>query len=83
MSRSSESNGFAAGLIPLMSDWRPEFSLDGLVARRHAKLSPYQLLNGCIGEVQARDEGELWLLCDAQTRLLERIALAEVLRGRT
>lgn len=82
MSRSSESKGFATGRIPLMSDWFGEISGDGCVARRRAVLSPYQLLNGCLGEVQARDTDELWLLCDAQTRLLERIALAEFLRGR-
>jgi len=82
MSRSSESKGLATGRIPLMSDWFGEFSGDGLIARRGATLSPYQVLNGCLGEVQARDRDELWLLCDAQTRLLERIALAEFLRGR-
>ncbi|URN10240.1 hypothetical protein LUW74_47520 [Actinomadura madurae] len=50
------------------------------MARRLAELSDYQLLNGCLPEVQARGEGELWLLCDAQTRLYERIALAESTR---
>ncbi|WP_181663324.1 hypothetical protein [Actinomadura madurae] len=50
------------------------------MARRLAELSHYQVLNGCLPEVQARDEGELWLLCDAQTRLYERIALAESTR---
>ncbi|TDC76311.1 hypothetical protein [Actinomadura sp. 7K507] len=65
-----------------MSDWLGERLDDGFVARRLAELTDYQTLNGCLGEVQARDEGELWLLCDAQTRLSERVALAEFTRGR-
>ncbi|MGP4027003.1 hypothetical protein [Actinomadura sp. 3N407] len=65
-----------------MSDWYGEPLDDGFVARRQANLSDYQMRNGCLGEVQARDEGELWLLCDAQTRLSERIALAESTRRR-
>ncbi|MFD0538630.1 hypothetical protein ACFQY7_37790 [Actinomadura luteofluorescens] len=44
-------------------------------------LSDYQLLNGCLEEIVAADEGELWLLCDAQTRLAERVATAERLRA--
>ncbi|XRQ04246.1 hypothetical protein ACN3XK_47870 [Actinomadura welshii] len=65
-----------------MSDWRGERLDDGFIAHRIGELSDYQVLNGCLGEVQAQDEGELWLLCDAQTRLSERIALAESTRRR-
>jgi len=70
------------GQKPLVSDWYGELLDDGFVARRLTSLTDYQMLNGCLSEVQARDEGELWLLCDAQTRLSERIALAEATRRR-
>lgn len=51
---------------------------DGLMtAVRQAKLSEYQRLYGALAEVDARDEGELWILCDAQTRLAERLSTAE------
>ncbi|SPT58549.1 Uncharacterised protein [Actinomadura madurae] len=80
MSKRSVSNDFAMARISLMPDWRGARSREGFVARRLAELSHYQVLNGCLPEVQARDEGELWLLCDAQTRLYERIALAESTR---
>ncbi|GAA4240578.1 hypothetical protein GCM10022254_65780 [Actinomadura meridiana] len=65
-----------------MSEWHCEQMDDGFAARRLGKLSDYQLLNGCLDEVRAQDEGELWLLCDAQTRLSERVALAESTRRR-
>jgi hypothetical protein len=68
--------------MPCMPDWHGEASDDGFVARRVVGLSDYQMLNGCLHEVLAEDEGELWLLCDAQTRLSERVALAESTRGR-
>ncbi|MFI0483114.1 hypothetical protein [Actinomadura sp. 9N215] len=68
--------------MPLMSGWFREQMDDGITARRIGWLSDYQLLNGCLDQVQARDEGELWLLCDAQTRLSVRIALAESMRRR-
>lgn len=68
--------------MPLMSDWHGEPSDDGFVAHRIAELSDYQMSNGCLAEVQAKDEGELWLLCDAQTRLSERVAVAESTRRR-
>jgi hypothetical protein len=51
---------------------------DGLlVAVRQGSLSDYQEQYGAAGSVEARDEGELWILCDAQTRLAERLATAE------
>jgi hypothetical protein len=70
------------GQMSLMSEWRGERRDNGFRARRLGVLSDYQILNGCLREVQAQDEGELWLLCDAQTRLSERIALAESVRRR-
>ncbi len=80
MSKRSVSNDSAKGEMPSMSGWHGERSHDRFIARRLAKLSDYQLLNGCLEEVQAVDSDELWLLCDAQTRLSERISLAESLR---
>ncbi|MFI0366688.1 hypothetical protein ACH35V_02345 [Actinomadura sp. 1N219] len=65
-----------------MSGWRGEPLDDGFLARRVGELSDYQVSNGCLDLVRAKDEGELWLLCDAQTRLSERIAFAEFTRGR-
>ncbi|MFD0688194.1 hypothetical protein [Actinomadura fibrosa] len=65
-----------------LSGWYSEPFEDGFTARRLAGLSEYQLRNGCLDEVRAGDMGELWLLCDAQTRLAERVAVAESVRGR-
>ncbi|TDD66959.1 hypothetical protein E1293_38525 [Actinomadura darangshiensis] len=64
-----------------MPGWHSERSNRGLRATRVTPLSDYQLLNGCLEEIVALDEGELWLLCDAQTRLAERVATAERLRS--
>lgn len=51
---------------------------DGLYeAVRQADLTEYQTRYGAAATVEARDEGELWILCDAQTRLAERLATAE------
>lgn len=51
---------------------------DGLfVAVRQGDLSEYQVRYGAAESVEARDEGELWILCDAQLRLGERLATAE------
>ncbi|MFA1546628.1 hypothetical protein [Actinomadura chokoriensis] len=66
--------------IMCMPGWRSQRSDEGLRAVRITQLSDYQLLNGCLKEIVAADEGELWLLCDAQTRLAERVATAERLR---
>ncbi|TMR42113.1 hypothetical protein [Actinomadura geliboluensis] len=75
------SNPMTLRQMPSMSDWQCErLDSDRFIARRLAKLTDYQLLNGCLDEVQAVNSDELWLLCDAQTRLSERIALAESLR---
>lgn len=67
-------------VIMCMPGWHSERSTLGLRATRVTPLSDYQLLNGCLEEIVAADEGELWLLCDAQTRLAERVATAERLR---
>jgi hypothetical protein len=80
--RSISNNYEKTGQLPPMSDWRGERLDDGFRAHRLTGLSDYQTLNGCLNEVRAQDEGELWLLCDAQTRLSERIALAESTRRR-
>lgn len=51
---------------------------DGLyIAVRQAELTEYQQMYGAMGSVDARSEGELWILCDAQTRLAERLSSAE------
>ncbi|MFI0406394.1 hypothetical protein [Actinomadura sp. 3N508] len=71
-------------VILCMPGWHSERSAKGgLRATRISPLSDYQLLNGCLEEIVAMDEGELWLLCDAQTRLAERVATAERLRATT
>ncbi|TDD87537.1 hypothetical protein [Actinomadura rubrisoli] len=67
-------------VITCMPGWHAERSAAGLRASRVSPLTDYQLLNGCLEELVASDEGELWLLCDAQTRLAERVATAERLR---
>jgi hypothetical protein len=47
------------------------------VATRTEGLTDYQRQWGAVSEVEARTDVELWVLCDAQTRLAERLALAE------
>jgi hypothetical protein len=49
------------------------------VARRRAPLTEYQRTYGTQAGIAVRDSGELRLICDAQTRLTERLAvLAEL-----
>ncbi len=67
-------------LMRCMPGWHAERSARGLRATRVTSLTNYQIRNGCLRELIAGDEGELWLLCDAQTRLAERVATAERLR---
>lgn len=50
------------------------------MATRHDELTDYQRQWGAVSELDARTEGELWLLCDAQTRLAERLAVAQAAR---
>ncbi|MFF5259058.1 hypothetical protein ACFY4C_08930 [Actinomadura viridis] len=64
----------------LLPGWHGEVLSHGLVARRLGVLTDYQLLNGCLPEITATNESELWLLCDAQARLAERVAVAEAVR---
>ena len=68
-------------VIMCMPGWHSERSDKGLRATRITQLSDYQLLNGCLEEIVASDEGELWLLCDTQTRLAKRVATAERLQA--
>ncbi|WP_329522025.1 hypothetical protein [Spirillospora sp. NBC_01491] len=68
--------------MPPVFGWRNDVLDNALVARRVHSLSDYQTLNGCLEEITAGDEGELWLLCDAQTRLAERLTVAEAVRNR-
>ncbi|WP_242884433.1 hypothetical protein [Actinomadura litoris] len=63
-----------------MSDWYGEVRGNGFVARRITGLTEYQTRNGCLQEVRADTHGELWLLCDAQSRLAERVGVAESMR---
>jgi hypothetical protein len=60
--------------------WNGEQLESGWVARRKGELTDYQRANGCLPEVTAKDLGELWVLCDAQARLADRVALAEAAR---
>jgi hypothetical protein len=69
-------------MFTLVRGWHSEAFMGGLVAQRLDRLTDYQLLNGCLREVTAKDQGELWLLCDAQARLAERVAVAEYARKR-
>jgi len=66
---------------PVIPGWDviidPDDASAHLVAVRRADLTKYQRIYGAMAEMTARDEGELLLLCDAQTRLAERLATAE------
>lgn len=63
--------------IPMLPGWDVEDHDGLLVAGRKYELSEYAKEWGALDEVSARDAGELWILCDAQTRLAERLATAE------
>ncbi|GAA3981199.1 hypothetical protein GCM10023085_74420 [Actinomadura viridis] len=67
----------------LLPGWHCEAREHGLVAQRLGPLTDYQLLNGCLPEIAATNESELWLLRDAQARLAERVAVAEAVRTRS
>jgi hypothetical protein len=69
-------------MFTLVRGWHSEAFTGGLVAQRLDRLTDYQLLNGCLRQVTAKNQGELWLLCDAQARLAERVAVAEYARKR-
>jgi len=51
---------------------------DGLfIAVRRAPLSEYQKRYGALAQVDSREDGELYLLVDAQSRLADLLATAE------
>jgi hypothetical protein len=62
---------------PIVPGWRVHRDGAALVARRAFGLTAYMRAYGALDEIRARNEGELWVLCDAQTRLAERLATAE------
>ncbi|MBA9005006.1 hypothetical protein [Thermomonospora cellulosilytica] len=67
--------------ITFAPGWHADRHENGWVARRKGDLTEYQRANGCLAEITATDLGELWILCDAQIRLAERVALAETARN--
>ncbi|WP_433147019.1 hypothetical protein ACQPZ8_05680 [Actinomadura nitritigenes] len=69
-----------ASRVSLISGWTITLEDHTYVATRLAGLTDYQRQWGAVAELDARTEGELWLLCDAQTRLAERLAVAEATR---
>jgi hypothetical protein len=66
-----------SGPVPMVPGWHVHNDDGMLVARRLHGLTEYMQRHGALPEVEARDWGELWMLCDAQTRLAERLATAE------
>jgi hypothetical protein len=66
--------------VPPISGWTITLEDRTYVATRLDDLTDYQRQWGAVFELDARTEGELWLLCDAQTRLAERLAVAEAAR---
>lgn len=66
--------------VPPITGWTITLEGRTYVATRHENLSDYQRQRGAVSELDAQTEGELWLLCDAQTRLAERLAVAEAAR---
>lgn len=67
------------GDFPITPGWVITKDEGWFTARRSTPLTDYQRLNGALMELDARDDGELWLLIDAQTRLAERLATAEMI----
>ena len=63
--------------IPMIPGWDVDNDDGQLIARPKHELTEYMERWGALNEVHARDPGELWVLCDAQTRLAERLATAE------
>ncbi len=62
---------------PVIPGWRLHNEDGTWFALRDHKLSEYVRRWGALDEVHARDRGELMVLCDAHTRLAERLATAE------
>jgi hypothetical protein len=69
--------------VPMVPGWHVHRDGAELVARRAVGLTAYMRTHGAMDEIRAHDAGELWVLCDAQTRLAERLATAEWLGPRT
>jgi hypothetical protein len=69
--------------VPMVPGWHVHKDGSMLVARRATGLTEYMRAYGALDEIRVRDLGELWVLCDAQTRLAERLATAEWLAPRT
>ncbi|MBG6092359.1 hypothetical protein [Actinomadura viridis] len=67
--------------VPAVTGWSITSDGKNYTATKDRELSDYQRRWGALAEVQARTVGELWVLCDAQTRLAERLALAEAQRA--
>lgn len=80
MSTSIYSHHMTPLRVPPITGWTITLEDRTYVATRHDTLSDYQRQWGAVPELDARTEGELWLLCDAQTRLAERLAVAEAAR---
>lgn len=63
--------------VPTIPGW-DVIDDEGLyVAVREAPLTEYQRLYGAMGEIHARSEGELRVICTAQYELAQRLATAE------
>ncbi|TDC96027.1 hypothetical protein E1285_06290 [Actinomadura sp. 7K507] len=68
--------------VPRIAGWSVALEDQTYVATRADVLTDYQRQWGAVSEVEARTDVELWVLCDAQTRLAERLTLAEAARPR-
>lgn len=66
--------------VPAISGWAVTLEDRTYVATRTEGLTDYQRQWGAVSEVEACTDAELWILCDAQQRLAERLALAEAAR---
>lgn len=64
--------------VPPIPGWEISHDENTLIADRLTKLTEYQVEYGALPQVYARTAGELWMLCDAQTRLAERLHTAEM-----
>ncbi|MWA01335.1 hypothetical protein F8568_013260 [Actinomadura sp. LD22] len=67
----------SAMAVPAINGWSVVLENRTYVATRTESLTDYQRHWGAVSEVEARTDVELWVLCDAQRRLAERLALAE------
>lgn len=72
----------SAKAVPAINGWSVVLEDRTYVATRTEGLTDYQRQWGALSEVEARTDVELWVLCDTQQRLAERLALAEAARPR-